>query len=68
VAVDRYRCQFFYSETELYGTGHDEYNSLGDCVLTLLQVQSDHERKLANISTGITRADIDNDYHGPVVI
>jgi len=55
VAADRYRCQFFYSETEQYGTGHDEYNSLGDCVVTLLQVQSDHERQLANISTGATR-------------
>jgi len=68
VAVDRYRCQFFYSETEQYGTGHDEYNGLGDCVLTLLQVQSDHERQLANISSGVTRADIDDDYHGPVMI
>ena len=28
-ATDRYRCLFFYSETEQYGTGHDEYNSLG---------------------------------------
>ena len=68
VAVDRYRCQFFYSETEQYGTGHDEYNSLGDCVVTLLQVQSGHERQLANISSGVTRADIDDDYHGPVMI
>ena len=68
VAPDRYRCQFFYSETEQYGTGHDEYNSLGDCVLTLLQVQSDHERQLANISSGATRADIGDEYHGPVMI
>ena len=66
VAADRYRCKFFYSETEQYGTGHDEYNSLGDCVLTLLQVQSD--RQLTNISSGVTRADIDDDYHGPVMI
>jgi hypothetical protein len=35
VAADRYRCQFLYSEAEQYGTGHDEYNSLGDGVLTL---------------------------------
>lgn len=68
VAPDRYRCQFFYSETEQYGTGHDQYNSLGDCIVTLLQVQSDHERQLANISSGATRADIDDDYHGPVMI
>ena len=68
VAAERYRCQFFYSETEQYGTGHDEYNSLGDCVLTLLQVQSDHERQLANISSSATRAKIDDEYHGPLMI
>ena len=68
VAADRYRCQFFYSEADQYGTGHDVYNSLGDCVLTLLQVQSDHERQLANISSGVTRANIDDDYHGPLVV
>jgi hypothetical protein len=68
VAAERYRCQFFYSETEQYGTGHDEYNILGDCVVTLLQVQSDHERQLANISSSATQANIDDDYHGPVMI
>jgi len=68
VADNLYRCQFFYSETEQYGTGDDEYNSLGDCVLTLLQVQSDHERQLANISSSATRAEIDDEYHGPVMI
>jgi hypothetical protein len=68
VAPDRYRCQFFYSEMEQYGTGHVEYNSLGDCVVTLLRDQSDHEQQPANISSGVTRADIDDDYHGPVMI
>lgn len=68
VAANRFRCQFFYSETEQYGTGHDEYNSLGDCVLIMLQVQSDHERQLANISSGATRANIDDEYRGPVMI
>jgi hypothetical protein len=68
VALDRYSCQFFYSETEQYGTGHEEYDSLGDCVVALLQVQSDLECQLANISSGVTRADIDGDYHGPVII
>jgi hypothetical protein len=67
-AVDQYRCQFFYSEAEQYGTGHDEYDSLGDSVVTLLQVQSDHERELAKISSGAARAIIDEDYHGPVII
>lgn len=68
VTAERFRCQFFYSETEQYGTGLDEYNSLGNCVLTLLQVQSDHERQLANISANATRANSDEDYHGPAVI
>jgi hypothetical protein len=68
VAPERYRCQFFYSGTEHYGTGHDECNSPGDCVLTLLQIQSDHERQLANISSGATLANVDDDYHGPAVI
>ena len=67
-AQDRFRCQFFYSDTEQYGTGNDEYNSLGDCVLTLLQVQSDHERQLANVSASATLASIDDEYHRHVVI
>lgn len=40
----------------------------GDCVLTLLQVQSGHERQLANISSSATLAKIDDDFHGPEVI
>jgi hypothetical protein len=69
VAANRYRCQFFYSETEQYGTGHDDYNDLETCIVTLLQVQSDHERQMANISSGATAADIgDEDYHGPAMI
>jgi len=69
VAADRYHCQFFYSEAEQYGTGKDEYNDLRECVMTLLQVQSDHERQLANVSSGATAANLNNDdYHGPLVV
>jgi hypothetical protein len=68
VADDRYRSQFFYSEAEQFGTGRDVYDDLKDCVVTLLQVQSDHERQLANVSVTATKADTDTDYHGPVVI
>jgi hypothetical protein len=69
VAADRYRCQFFYSETDHYGTGHEMYKSLGDCIPTPLQVQSDHERQLANLSSGAILANVDDDdYHVPVVI
>lgn len=68
VAVDCYRRQFFYSVTEQYGTRHDEYNSLGDCVLILLQVQSDHEWKLADTSSRATQANTDAEYDGPLAI
>ncbi len=70
VAADRYRCQFFYSEAEQFGTGREEYDSLENCVVTLLQVQSDHERQLSNVSSGATAAnlDADNDYFGPLVV
>lgn len=69
VAADCYLCQFFYSEAEQYGTGRDEYDNLDNCVLTLLQVQSDHERKLSNVSSGATAANLkDDDFHGSLVI
>jgi len=69
VAAGRYRCQFFYSDADHYGTGHDEYTDLENCIMTLLQVQSDHERQLANVSSGATAANLnDDDYHGPLVV
>jgi hypothetical protein len=42
---DRFRGQFFYRGFQQYGTGKQEYDELGQCVITLLQVQADHERK-----------------------
>ena len=39
----RYRSMFYYSIREQYGTGIDEYTDLTECVVTLLQVQADHE-------------------------
>ena len=39
---DRFRCQFFYTPHNQYGTGQEEYDSLEQCVTTLLQVQADH--------------------------
>jgi hypothetical protein len=41
-AEDRYRAQFYYRLHQMFGTGIDEYDDIGDCVLTLLQVQADH--------------------------
>jgi len=43
VADNRYRNQFFYSVKDQFGTGREEYDDIGDCVLTLLRVQADHE-------------------------
>lgn len=51
---ERFRCQFFYSTTEQYGTGHVDYDDIEKCVLTLLQVQSDHERQLAMLPSAAT--------------
>ncbi len=44
VKVDdcRYRCQFFYSVREQYGTGREIYDDLLECVTALLRVQADH--------------------------
>lgn len=69
VADGRYRCQFFYTDADHYGTGRDEYDDLETCVLTLLQVQADHERESAGASSGATAADLGaDDYHGPAIL
>lgn len=39
-----YRCQFFYhNELEQMGTGVDEFDNIGDCVIALLRTQADDE-------------------------
>jgi hypothetical protein len=43
----RYRCQFFYHPTQHFGTGVKEYDNLGACTTTLLQLQADHEAQQA---------------------
>ena len=45
VGESRYRCQFFYSAHEQYGTGREVYEDIGECVTHVLQLQADHERK-----------------------
>jgi hypothetical protein len=67
----RFRCQFFYSENEVFGTGHEFYDNLGDCVTNLLQIQADHHgtRSAALSETlGDKAPALDEDYHGPVII
>ncbi len=70
----RFRCQFFYTDADHYGTGQEEYTDLRRCVLTLLRVQADHESRSEGVSSGATAADFaaasddGDDYHGPLVI
>lgn len=45
VGEGRYRSQFFYRVHQQFGTGIEEYRDLTECVVTLLQVQADHEAK-----------------------
>ncbi len=71
VANNRFRCQFFYSDNEHFGTGQDVYDSLGDCVVTLLHVQADHHLTRASSLTetiGNKAPAQDDDYHGPLII
>ena len=42
--INRYRCQFFYTPHDQYSTSRKEYDSLEQCLTTLLQVQADHDR------------------------
>jgi len=66
VGAGRFRCQFFYTDADHYGTGRDEYDDLRVCVLALLRVQADHEKLSAGVSSGATAADLSGDeYMGP---
>ena len=42
--LNRFQCQFFYTPHDQHGTGRKEYDSLEQCVTTILQVQANHER------------------------
>jgi hypothetical protein len=45
-----FRNQFFYRIHYQYSTGVYEYDNIGDCVVSLLQVQADHEAKRTTTS------------------
>jgi len=53
--VQNYRCQFFYKGYQQYGTGVREYDDMGDCIVSLLQVQADHDRESKIDSEGEPR-------------
>lgn len=70
---ERFRCLFYYNEATQFGTGKDEFDNLGDCVVTLLQVHTDQEaesRKLRNAMNSIdfSKANDGEEYHGPLVV
>lgn len=69
----RFRCQFYYTDTEQFGTDKIEYDSLGDCVIDLLQVQAKHEEERKRLLRGMnavdfTKANDGEDYHGPLMV
>lgn len=57
-AEDRYRCQFFYSDDEHFGTGRTEYEELAECVSILLKLQADHEKQRQGVQSGMTGGEI----------
>ena len=70
---NRFRCQFYYADVEQFGTGKDEYDSLGDCAVTLLQVQADHQLMREGIKSGMNAVDFSKandgeDSHLPIII
>ncbi len=46
-----YRAMFFYSVKDRFGTGQEDYDNLGDCLITLLKVQEDAHAKRAKETT-----------------
>jgi hypothetical protein len=69
----RFRCQFYYTDVEQFGTGQEEYDNLGDCVISLLQVQAEHEAKRQSLRRGMNAVDFDKanngeEYHAPIII
>jgi hypothetical protein len=69
----RFRCQFFYSPNEIFGTGRETYDNLGDCVITLLQVAGRPSRhpQRPRLPEGATKQAADGDdenYLPPIVI
>jgi hypothetical protein len=74
-AAPIYRAQFFYGEDEAYGTGHANYGNLGDCLVSILKVQAEHEAtRTAAPTDGAAKAKAqpritgDEDYDGPLVV
>ncbi|MGC2519655.1 MAG: hypothetical protein WA373_11195 [Burkholderiales bacterium] len=54
VGERRYRCQFFYTEDELYGAGATEFDDLQRCLTALLRAQADLEKERKGVRSGLT--------------
>ena len=56
VGESAYRC-LSYRGYEQFGTGRETYDDLAQCVITLLQVQADHERQKKQTGAASTNTD-----------
>ena len=70
---ERFRSLFYYNEATQFATGKDEYDNLGDCVGTLMQVKTDQQeesRKVRNAMNSIDfeKANDGEEYHGPLIV
>lgn len=43
-APDKFRSMFFWSVKDRFSTGKEEYDNLGDCLVTTLKMQEDADR------------------------
>lgn len=69
VAAGRYRSHFVEPGDEQFGTGRDYWDSLEECMHTLLRLHADHEAQRAEMRARVNAAiDGDDDYHGPLMI
>jgi len=69
----RFRCQFYYTDAEQFGTNEREYDNLGDCVVTLLQLQGKHEEERRRLLRAINAVDFSKandgeEYHAPLIV
>ncbi len=69
----RFRCQFYYTDAEQFGTQQTEYDVLGDCVIDLLQVQAKHEEERQRLLRGLNAVDFSKandgeEYHAPLIV
>ncbi len=69
----RFRCQFYYTDAEQFGTDEKEFDNLGNCILKLLQLQAGHEEERRRMHRGINAVDFSQandgeEYHGPLIV